>query len=109
MRCSFDLRIKSDVHRAAATFCILLIFLTGIITAVHFHADQSAASDHLCSVCALAHAGVVPVELGPQVPIFRPLSHFPANRHNARFSSASLFAFYSSSAGSLSLLSWTHL
>jgi len=72
MRSSFDLRTKSDVHRATAAFCILLIFLTAFIAAVHFHADQSAPSDRLCSVCALAHAGIVAVELGRQVPIFIP-------------------------------------
>jgi len=60
------------VHRATAAICIFLIFLTGFIAAVHYHADQSAAADRLCSVCALAHAGVFPVELGPQVPIFVP-------------------------------------
>jgi hypothetical protein len=60
------------VYRAAAAVCVLLIFLTGFIAAVHFHADQSAASDRSCSVCALAHAGIAPVESEAQVPIFAP-------------------------------------
>src|SRR5215469_212951 len=72
MKLSFDLRTNTGVHRATAAVCILLIFVTGFVAAVHYHADQSPASDRLCSVCALAHAGIVPVELGPQVPIFVP-------------------------------------
>lgn len=72
MKFSFNPRTEVGVYRAAAVLCILLIFLTGFIAAVHFHADQSAASDRSCSVCAMVHAGVLPVELGPQVPIFVP-------------------------------------
>jgi hypothetical protein len=60
------------VYRAAAAVCVLLIFLTSFIAAVHFHSDQSAASDRSCSVCALAHAGIAPTQLGPQVPVFVP-------------------------------------
>lgn len=60
------------MYRAAAVVCILLVFFAGFIAAVHFHPDQSAASDRSCSVCAMVHAGILPVELGPQVPIFVP-------------------------------------
>jgi hypothetical protein len=66
------MRTKAGAYRVIAAVCILLVFVAGFVAAVHFHADQSAASDRLCSVCALAHAGVVPAELGPQVPIFIP-------------------------------------
>lgn len=70
MQSSFDLRMKTGVYRAAALVCVFLILLTGFIAAVHVHPGQAAASDHACSICALAHAGVIPVALGAPVPIF---------------------------------------
>jgi hypothetical protein len=70
MKISFNLRTQTGVYRAAAVLCVCLIFLTGFISAVHFHADNSATPDHSCSLCALAHAGAVPVELGLPAPIF---------------------------------------
>lgn len=72
MNFSFNLRTRVGVYRAAAVVCILLVFLAGFIAAVHFHPDQSAASDRSCSVCAMVHAGILPVELGPQIPTFAP-------------------------------------
>jgi len=59
------------VCRAVALVCVLLIFLTGLVAVVHFHPSQ-ATSDHACSVCALAHAGIAPTHLGPQLPVFVP-------------------------------------
>lgn len=72
MNSSFNLRTRVGVYRAAALVCIVLVFLVGFIAAVHFHPDQSGASDRSCSVCAMVHAGILPVELGPQIPIFVP-------------------------------------
>lgn len=40
--------------------CIVLVFLVGLASAVHVHADSSAISEHSCAVCALVHAGVAP-------------------------------------------------
>jgi hypothetical protein len=72
MRSRLDLRNRTGAYRAIASLCVLLIFLTGLVAVVHFHADQT--SDHACSVCALAHAGIAPTQLGPQVPVFVPSS-----------------------------------
>jgi hypothetical protein len=72
MKFSFDLRTHTGVYRAVAVLCVFLIFLTGFIAAVHFHADGSDSSDRSCSVCALAHAGVVPAEIGTQIPVLVP-------------------------------------
>jgi len=69
---NFDAWIRTGVYRAAVVLCVFLILLTGFIAAVHFHSDAPQMSDHSCSVCALAHAGVVPVELLLQAPILVP-------------------------------------
>ena len=58
------------VYRALAVLCVGLIFLTGIVAAVHVHADQSSTPDHSCSLCALAHSGVVPAVSSLPVPVF---------------------------------------
>ena len=71
MKLRLDLRNRTGAYRVIASVCVLLIFLTGLVAVVHFHADQAAA-DHACSVCALAHAGIAPTQLGPQVPVFVP-------------------------------------
>lgn len=71
MRPSFELRATAGVVRAIAVECVFLIPLIGFMAVVHFHAGQSAPN-HLCSACALAHAGVLSVDPGPQVPIFVP-------------------------------------
>jgi hypothetical protein len=83
MKFSFKPRTEVGVYRAAVVVCILLIFLTAFIAAVHFHPDQSA-SDRSCSVCAMVHAGILPVELGPQVPIFVPSLVAEASAATAR-------------------------
>src|SRR5579864_1336123 len=71
MRSRLGLRNRTGVCRAVALVCVLLIFLTGLVAVVHFHPSQ-ATSDHACSVCALAHAGIAPTHLGPQLPVFVP-------------------------------------
>jgi hypothetical protein len=53
-------------YRAVAVLCVVLIFLAGFIAAVHFHVEGAGNFDRGCSVCALAHAGVAPVDSGPQ-------------------------------------------
>jgi hypothetical protein len=70
MKLGFNLRTDSGISRAVALLCVFLIFLTGFIAAVHFHAAPSTSIDRTCSVCALAHAGVIAVELGLPTPAF---------------------------------------
>ena len=87
MRLRFHLQIDMGASRAAAILCISLIFLTGFISAVHFHAEDSSG-ERGCSVCALAHAGVVPVALGAPVPV---LVSSPALEPAAEASQSLLF------------------
>jgi hypothetical protein len=49
---------------------VFLILLAGFIAASHFHSDNPATPDHSCSLCALAHAGVVAVQLDLPVPLW---------------------------------------
>lgn len=72
MACSSDLRTPTRAYRAAAVVCVFLIVLVGFVAAVHFHSDSGTAADRACSVCALAHAGVLPAELHSQLLIFVP-------------------------------------
>jgi len=57
-------------RRASAVVCILLVLFIGFVSAIHSHSDAARTPEHSCSVCALAHAGVVPVQLSAPVPIF---------------------------------------
>src|SRR5260221_10177638 len=57
-------------HRASAVVCVLLVLFIGLVAAVHSHPNASRAPERSCSVCALAHAGVVPVALSTPVPVF---------------------------------------
>src|SRR6266404_1671830 len=53
-----------------SVLCILLVLVTGFVAAVHSHPTASRTSEHSCSVCALAHAGAVPITFGAPGPIF---------------------------------------
>ncbi|SRR6266567_9035546 len=57
-------------YRTVAVVCILLVFVVGVVAAVHSHPSASRTPVHSCSVCALAHAGAVPILLGAPTPIF---------------------------------------
>lgn len=57
-------------YRATGVVCLLLILLTGFVAAVHIHPGSSNAPEHSCSICALAHTGVISVQSGPPAPLF---------------------------------------
>jgi len=63
-------RAVSLARRVGALLCILLIFFVGVVAAAHVHARAAGLPDRSCSACALAHAGVAPVELSSPVPVF---------------------------------------
>lgn len=56
--------------RALGVLCILLALLVGFVSAVHIHPASANAADSSCPTCALAHAGVVLVEVGNAAPVF---------------------------------------
>jgi len=45
--------------RVSSLICVLLVALVGFIQAVHVHLDDSKLPSHECSICAVAHSGVV--------------------------------------------------
>jgi hypothetical protein len=58
--------------RAGALLCVLLVFLTSFVAVAHFHPNNSGSTDHSCSLCALAHAGVAVNKIVQPVPILAP-------------------------------------
>lgn len=57
-------------YRAGAVACVLLVIFIGTVSAVHAHLETSKAPEHSCSICALAHSGVVAVAISTPVPVF---------------------------------------
>jgi hypothetical protein len=55
--------------RSGVMLCILLVLLTGFVAAAHFHPNDSGA-DHSCSLCALAHTGIVVTSVSQPLPVF---------------------------------------
>jgi hypothetical protein len=64
-------RALTVARRASAVLCVLLVLFISFVSVVHSHSSESN-TDRSCLVCALAHAGVVPVEIGTQIPILVP-------------------------------------
>ncbi len=46
-----------------AMACVLLVVLVGFVQAVHVHAESSSLPGHECSLCSVAHAGVIRVSV----------------------------------------------
>jgi len=45
--------------RVSALLCVLLVGFIGFVQANHVHSDDSRIPSHECSICAVAHAGVL--------------------------------------------------
>jgi len=82
----FSIDKRTSGFRALGTVCVLLVCLTGFITAVHVHPARSDTPERSCSTCALAHAGVVPVELASPAPVLT----FPTTLEESAESAPSL-------------------
>jgi hypothetical protein len=57
-------------RRASAFACVWLVLFIGFVSAVHSHPQASRTPERSCSVCALVHAGVVPVAISTPVLVF---------------------------------------
>lgn len=68
----FDLhyRMRRRGHLATLSLlCVLLIAFAGFVQATHVHTDQPDSASHECSVCSVAHAGVLPYIAALPIPI----------------------------------------
>ncbi len=67
-------------YRAGTLLCVLLVFLTSFVAVAHFHPSNSESPDRSCSLCALAHTGVIVNNVATPAPIFAPsiLAEIPA-------------------------------
>ena len=61
---------KSALVRALALTCVLLMAFTGFVQAVHVHSDDAKLPSHECSICAVAHAGVLAKAQYRPTPVF---------------------------------------
>lgn len=50
---------ESTVFRLIALTCVLLVVFMGMAQAVHVHPNNSKLPSHECSICSLAHAGIL--------------------------------------------------
>jgi hypothetical protein len=55
--------------RLVSGLCIVLVCLTGLVTAVHVHPMRGNTPERSCSTCAITHAGAVTVEIRSAVPV----------------------------------------
>lgn len=61
---------RKDTPVVVSWLCVLLVAFTGIVQAVHVHTDNSKLPSHECSICSVAHAGVLVSTVYRPVPLF---------------------------------------
>jgi hypothetical protein len=59
-------------YRGGVWLCVLLVFLTSFVAVAHFHPNNAQSTDHSCSLCALAHAGIAVNNVVQPAPILAP-------------------------------------
>lgn len=81
------------VRCVGALLCMVLVLVTSFVVLAHFHPNNSAANDHSCSLCALAHTGIAVNSIETPAPVFArsTLAEIPAG---LTYSSLSFFSNY---------------
>jgi len=59
----------SRAMQALALACVLLVSFAGFAQAVHVHSDDSKIPSHECSICSVAHAGVLGSAIFQSIPV----------------------------------------
>src|SRR6266436_9622415 len=77
-------RALTLASRASALACVWLVLFIGFVSAVHSHPQASRTPERSCSVCALAHAGVVPVAVSAPAPVFASSAVYETRAHSPR-------------------------
>jgi len=67
---SRDSSRKDTCFAVLSLLCIGLVAFIGVVQAVHVHADNSKLPSHECSICSVAHAGVLSSAVYRPVPVF---------------------------------------
>jgi hypothetical protein len=62
--------LKKWPIRALGLVCVLLVGFSGFAQAVHVHADNAKLPGHECSICAVAHSGVIASATYQPSPVF---------------------------------------
>ncbi|MGA9039983.1 MAG: hypothetical protein WB421_05555 [Terriglobales bacterium] len=61
---------KSWPIRTLGLICVLLVGFSGFAQAVHVHNENSKLPSHECSICSVAHAGVIASVTYQPSPVF---------------------------------------
>jgi hypothetical protein len=61
---------KGTAVAALSLLCVLLVTFVGVVQAVHVHSDNSKLPSHECSVCSVAHAGILSSTVYRPAPLF---------------------------------------
>jgi hypothetical protein len=61
---------KGALLRTTALICVVLVMFAGFVQAVHSHSEKSKLASHECSVCSVAHAGVLHKAVQNPLPVF---------------------------------------
>jgi len=61
---------KDPFFRLLSVVCVFLVGFIGFIQAVHVHSGNSKLPSHDCSICSVAHSGVIAKALYRPVPVF---------------------------------------
>jgi len=61
---------KSWPVKALGIVCVLLVCFSGFAQAVHVHNENSKLPSHECSICSVAHAGVIASATYQPSPVF---------------------------------------
>jgi len=75
---------QSALSRALSLLCVFLIAFVGIVEVVHVHPASSKVSTHECSICAVAHAGVISRAQYRPAPVFVRTTFIAPIRRTAR-------------------------
>jgi len=79
------------MFRVLALLCILFVGFIGFVQANHIHSENSKLPSHECSICAVAHAGVLHQSSHQPLTLFARTPHFSiaqAASRRAGFSSS---------------------
>ncbi|HEY1799718.1 MAG TPA: hypothetical protein VGG46_02190 [Terriglobales bacterium] len=64
-------RIRREWHiKSLVLMCVLIVAFVGFVQAVHVHTDNSKVSTQDCTICSVAHSGVIQSVSVSPIPVF---------------------------------------